>query len=154
VSEAWFGFLGVIVGAAVPLFGEQFVTRREREARQALHEQERRDRRDAFQRDTILALQDAIAAFWPLMMRLREETKHPALFLESVEVTEAHWRINMLRARVFDERLRQLATDIQFQIHAATAASDPDTLEKHALEGDRLLGQMYNRMNTLLEELF
>ena len=59
-------FLGVILGAAiaggVSLWREQVVTGRERAARQAEREQRRKDERDAFQRDTLLALQDTIEA--------------------------------------------------------------------------------------------
>jgi hypothetical protein len=40
VTEALFGFLGVIVGAVVSLLGEQLTARREKEARRALREQE------------------------------------------------------------------------------------------------------------------
>ena len=59
-------FLGVILGAAiaggVSLWREQVVTGRGRAARQAEREQRRKDERDAFQRDTLLALQDTIEA--------------------------------------------------------------------------------------------
>ena len=59
--------LGVILSAAiagsVSLWQVQLSTDREREARRIERDQTRQDVRDAFQRDTILALQDAIAAF-------------------------------------------------------------------------------------------
>jgi hypothetical protein len=57
------GFLGVIVGAAVTGFvtlrQAELATKREREARQLEREQKRKDVVDAFQRETLLALQDA-----------------------------------------------------------------------------------------------
>lgn len=57
--------VGVVLGGAiaggVALRQVQLVTDREREARQAERELVREDARDAFQRDTILALQDAVA---------------------------------------------------------------------------------------------
>ena len=65
MGEAALAFLGVLLDATiagvVALWQVQLVTAREREARQALREQGSKDRRDAFQRDTILALQKAIA---------------------------------------------------------------------------------------------
>jgi hypothetical protein len=63
MGEALLGFLGVIIGAAIAggisLWQVQFVTAREREAQRMHRDQERMDRRDAFQRETLLALQDA-----------------------------------------------------------------------------------------------
>jgi hypothetical protein len=155
VSEAWFGFLGVIVGAAVSLLGEQFTTRREREARQALREQERRDRRDAFQRDAILALQEAIAQFWQSVMTARiEAAGRPLALLGSAEAQALHWRINMLRARIFDDELRGVVKEVLGHIHGAGKASDVAPFEHHARMADRLTRQMDDRVNFLLKDLF
>ncbi len=77
IFAAVIGFLGVIVGAVVTgyvtLRQTQLATRREREAQQMLREQERRDRRDAFQRDTLLALQDALAEIYRCVARDQDE---------------------------------------------------------------------------------
>jgi hypothetical protein len=155
VSEAWFGFLGVIVGAVVSLLGEQFATRREREARQALRHQERTDRRDTFQRETILALQDALAEFLPLVLLLRPKPGPPPtnLLLENAEVSELHWRINMLSARLFDDELRSLVKSLRDEIRRTALEADLDAMETRAREANRLTNQMYDRMNTLLREL-
>jgi hypothetical protein len=57
------GLVGVVLGGAivggVALRHMQLVTDREREVRQVERELGRKDARDGFQRDTILALQDA-----------------------------------------------------------------------------------------------
>ena len=48
---------------------EQVVSRRERDAQEALHRQRRTDERAIFQRDTILAAQDTMAEFVQLIGR-------------------------------------------------------------------------------------
>jgi hypothetical protein len=64
-SEAIFGFIGVLLGSAttaiLTIYREQLVSRREREARQHQRQQDHKDRRDAFQRESIVALQDAVS---------------------------------------------------------------------------------------------
>jgi hypothetical protein len=64
------GALGVVAGSLVSSIGivyrERVVGRREREAQQALREQQLADQRAAFQRETILALQDAMGKLWAL----------------------------------------------------------------------------------------
>jgi hypothetical protein len=67
MSQAVLSFAGVIVGAliagGVSLWRELVVTARERAARAAEREQQLQDVRDAFQRETLLALQDANVDF-------------------------------------------------------------------------------------------
>jgi hypothetical protein len=85
MSQAWFGILGVVVGGlvtgGVSLWREWFITKREREARQALREQERKERRDTFERETLLALQDAVEGTrqGSVALRDRKACRHSAL---------------------------------------------------------------------------
>lgn len=69
--------LGVVLGAAiaggVSLWQVQLITAREREARQTLREQERKDAHDALQRDAILALHDAITAYWQTVLAAHDQ---------------------------------------------------------------------------------
>ena len=62
------GAVGVVAGALVSSVGvvlrERLVGRREREAQEALRLQQLADQRAAFQRDTILGLQEAIGELW------------------------------------------------------------------------------------------
>jgi hypothetical protein len=64
------GALGVAAGALISSVGvvlrERLVSRRERETQQELRKQTLKDQRDAFQRETILNLQDAIGQLWSL----------------------------------------------------------------------------------------
>jgi hypothetical protein len=63
--EAIYGFIGVLLGSAttavLTVYRERLVSTREREARTHQREQDRKDQRDAFQRQSILALQDAVS---------------------------------------------------------------------------------------------
>jgi hypothetical protein len=78
VGQAVLTFFGVILGATIAggisLWQVQLVTRREREARQGIREQESKDRRDAFQRETILALQDVMDML-TAYLRARDEKR-------------------------------------------------------------------------------
>jgi hypothetical protein len=166
VSEAWFGFLGVIVGALVSLFGEQISTRREREARQALRNQERKDRRDAFQRDAILALQDAIAEYERLasvasekaLARGRETGRRTVLTGDEAPLPDgysaAYMRVTMLRARMFDDDLRRVVSDLQHRYSHMVSTTDPDVVREYTLELIPVRRQMEERINVLLKNLF
>ena len=63
--------VGVVVGSVASSLGivlrERVVGRRERETQEALRQQQLADQRAAFQRDTVLALQDAIGELWALL---------------------------------------------------------------------------------------
>jgi hypothetical protein len=64
-AEAVFGVVGVLLGSVstsvVAVYRERLVGRRDREARDHQREQESKARREAFQRESVLALQDAVA---------------------------------------------------------------------------------------------
>jgi hypothetical protein len=165
VSEAWFGFLGVIVGAAVSLIGEQYTTRREREARRALLSQEQKDRRDAFQRDTILALQDALIDLsravrqeWRAMLAEhaasgRWPTK-TAAELGPAGAIEAYWTIGSLRSRVSDPELRSLAGEIREMAYSMIYAHDIGTLVDRLKQENGHMNLFNERVTVLLADLF
>ena len=64
-ASAVYGFIGVLLGsvttAVLTVYREQVVSRREREARERQRMQERQDQRDTLQRQSLLALQDAVS---------------------------------------------------------------------------------------------
>jgi hypothetical protein len=134
--------------------GQQITARREEENRKALRAQELRDRRDAFQRDAILALQEALAQYMPLVISARIEADRPLMPVRVPEAVALGWRINMLRARIFDDDLRRLAKKVQGYIHGASRAADIASLEHHGLMADRATRQMDDRVNALLKDLF
>jgi hypothetical protein len=164
VSEAIFGFLGVIVGAVVSLLGEQFTSRREREARQVLREQDRKDRRDAFQRETILALQDALddlgrAVAQERGKRLAEQAttgRWPVKLVSQAapEYHEARWKVSTLRARIFDPELRRLAGRAHAASDQILLAGDAEDMWERMEQGNEMLLQVDRRVTALLSDLF
>jgi gas vesicle protein len=123
VSEAVIGFLGVLVGAiiagAVALLGEQFALKREREARQAERTQQWQDRRDTFELETLLALQDAVskmrrAVHADYQRKIELMAEQGAWPVRSVHMllpddwVEADDCLIRLHARVFDDELQML----------------------------------------------
>jgi hypothetical protein len=63
--SAVYGFIGVLLGSAatavLTVYREQVISKRERDAREHQRMQERHDQRDTFQRQSLLALQDAVS---------------------------------------------------------------------------------------------
>ena len=100
---------------------EQLVSRRERQAQQELRKQTLKDQRDAFQRDTILSLQDAINQLWAMSAdafnqaaQLHAQTgEWPLIDLtELPDLNKVSHQIKALSARVFDDELRGLADEV------------------------------------------
>ena len=122
MGEAVLGFLGVILGAAIAggisLWQVQLVTKREREAQRRTRVEERRERRDAFQRETRMALHDATSRM--RQATVREHERKTALMkargswsdneepLLPDDWTEAAERLLWLQARLHDQELRQM----------------------------------------------
>jgi hypothetical protein len=156
--QAALTFLGVILGAAiaggVSLWQARLTTEREREARREIRELERKDRLDAFQRDNLIALQDAIAKLWPMVLTMSTDSAEPGPLYRSPEASGLYWRIHTLRSRIFDDELRAVVGDLQRELSRTASAADLVLLEKHVSEGDRLTKQMNERMNVLLKSLF
>jgi hypothetical protein len=168
MGQAALAFLGVLLGAAiaggVSLWQVQLITAREREARQTLREQERADRRDAFQRETILALQDALVDLIRAVSREQER-----MLLEAVrsgegpirtvgrmapEFHEARWIISKLKARIFDPELRDLANRLQNVAVEIISAQTRQALSKWTDRANELLASVHNRVTALLPDLF
>jgi hypothetical protein len=124
---AVFGFLGVLLGSAitavVTLCRDQLTIRHEREARQAQREREREDRREAFQRESLLALQTALselvrAAYREqdrMLAEMQRTGSWPVRRWETPTAegwSDAYIQVQALRARVFDDELRSLAGEV------------------------------------------
>ena len=161
------GALGVVAGAVVSSVGivyrERVVGRREREAQQALREQQVADQRAAFQRDTVLALQDAMGKLWALSadaynraLATRNETGKwpPPEQADLPELNPVSERITALRARVFDDELRSLASELQRSVWCAIEAADWREQDERMKAARDPRNRMLERMNLLLKELF
>jgi hypothetical protein len=166
MGEALLGFLGVILGAAIAggisLWQVQFVTVREREAQRMRREQERTDRRDAFQRETLLALQDATSRM--RHATFQEHTRRSTLNEESWaergeppftdEWIEAAERILWLQARLLDEELRQLVERLRHESANVMTAEVKDVAFKCLQRAATLNVEASVRISTLLRDLF
>ncbi len=131
-AEALYGFVGVLLGSAttavLTIYRERLVSSREREARSHQREQDRQDQRNIFQRQSMLALQDAVSDLVKAvyveqdrmleeMRRTKRRTKRwPSRQWETP--TAAGWEdanllLQVSHARVFDEAIRETARNIR-----------------------------------------
>jgi hypothetical protein len=167
--QAVLALVGVVVGAiiagSVALRQVQLFTDRERVARQVEREQARKDARDAFQRDTFLALQDAVADLLRMVVdfhseavKVEEKTGHwpmPSRFGELPAGFDEHFAcVQGLRARVFDDELRRLVAELNTSILGVLHAGERERaacMVAGLTETDK---QLQERIHVLLKELF
>jgi hypothetical protein len=139
--SAVYGFIGVLLGSAttavLTVYRERLLSAREREAREHQRQQDREDQRNTFQRQSLLALQDAVSdlvkAVFNEQDRMLEEMlrtgRWPARQQETSTATgweDAELRLQVFRARVFDEKLRDLARKIHTEAKESVWASTLD----------------------------
>jgi hypothetical protein len=167
--QAVLSFVGVVLGGAivggVALRQLQLVTDREREARLVERELARKDARDVFPRDTLLALQDAVADLLRMVVSLHDEavkaeekTGHwpepsrldglPADFEEHVVCVQG------LRARVFDDRLRRLVAELTTAALGALHAGDREHAAHLMVGLTETNEQLQERIHVRLNDLF
>jgi hypothetical protein len=123
-SDAIFGFAGVLVGslitAVVTLYRKTLAARREALARHGRLAQERAAQRDAFQRESVLALQaavtDLIGAAYSELDRMIAASASTGVWQArrwqtptAVGRSDALLRLETSRTRVFDDDLRRVA---------------------------------------------
>lgn len=167
VVAAVAGATGVIAGSLVSSVGvvlrERVVGRREREAQQALRLQQLADQRAAFQRETILALQDGLGELWALSAdaynraaatRAKTGEWPPPEQADLPTLNMVSARITALRARVFDDDLRLLVRELQTGVWAAVEASDWSAQEERMVAARDPMNRMQERVHLLLNELF
>jgi hypothetical protein len=167
VVAAVAGATGVIAGSLVSSVGvvlrERVVGRREREAQQALRHQQLADQRAAFQRDTILALQDGLGELWALSAdaynraaatRAKTGEWPPPEQADLPTLNTVSARITALRARVFDDDLRLLVRELQTSLWSAVEASDWSEQEERMVAARDPMNRMQERVHLLLNELF
>jgi hypothetical protein len=160
-ASAVYAFIGVLLGsattAALTVYRERLLSTREREAREQQRQQDQKDQRNTFQRQSILALQDAVSdlikALYDEQDRLLEEMRPTGTWTvrqwetpTATGWTDAQLRLQVFRARVFDEKLRELASDIHEVARKSVWASSPE--EAKALRPR--LGQERERFHDLV----
>jgi hypothetical protein len=168
-AEAVYGFVGVLLGSAttavLTVYRERLVSSRERDARQHQREQDRKDQRDDFQRQSMVSLQDAVSdlvkAVFDEQERMLEERgetgRWPARQWETPTATgwvDAELRLQVSRARVFDEVLRNLARDIRAVGMKAVWASSLDESKQLTPELEQLNEDFNKRVRDALRNLF
>jgi hypothetical protein len=160
-ASAVYGFIGVLLGsaatAALTVYRERLLSTREREARKQQRLQDQQDQRNTFQRQSLLALQDAVSdlvkAVFSEQDRMLEEMRRtsswPARQWETPTATgweDAELRLQVFRARVFDEKLRGLA----HEVHTVARESVWASSLKEAKELSQGLHQGHERFNDLV----
>lgn len=128
MSSAVFGLVGVLLGSlstsVLTIYKERLTTRREQVARDEQYERDRKTTRDTFQRDNILALQNAVSDL--IRAVYQELDRVLAEFNQTGEWTARKWetptatswsdavlRLEMAQARVFDDQLRSLPAQLR-----------------------------------------
>jgi hypothetical protein len=157
-ADAVVGFVGVALGAAstsvLTIYKERFTARREREARDDQRRREREDQRNIFQRETILALQSAVSDLVKsvydeqdrMLVEMEQTSSWPVRRWETPTAAgwaDAEMRLEMLRVRVFDEEISELAGQVR-------AASKKSVWAEHigdAKQSNQLLEQLFENFN-------
>lgn len=144
-ASAVYGFIGVLLGSAttavLTVYRERLLSTREREAREHQSQQDLEDQRNTFQRQSLLALQDAVSdllkALFNEQDRMLEEMRRtgerPARRWETptaIGWEDADLRLKVFRARVFDKKLRDLANEIHEAAEESVWASSSDKAKK------------------------
>jgi hypothetical protein len=152
---------GVVIGSLVSSIGVLF---RER----VVSHRERADRRAAFQRETILALQDAMGEYrrmvWVALEQAhayKRETGHRLVWTtKEVPLPDgyslAYGLVSKLRARTFDDDLRKTVGEIQGLYNDVVFRTDTSlvTEVEDMARVSKLADQMEERVNVLLRKLF
>ncbi|MER6000809.1 hypothetical protein ABT120_19730 [Nonomuraea angiospora] len=169
MGEAIFGLIGVLVGSAmtafVTIYAEHQKGKRETAQSDRQYERERQSARDTFQRDSILTLQSAIAdliksAYAELdrLIAVAEETgQWPARQWETP--TAVGWSAALLllkssRARVFNEEIRSLATELEKVAGDSIWANSLDEAKRHSKRLEPLLDRFNDAIVQTLPSLY
>jgi gas vesicle protein len=154
-------FLGVIVGGVigggVTLVVQLLTSRSNREARRMERQQMLEDAHKAFQRDAILALHAAVAEHWERALDaygVYHMTEPQQGDLRAVmPMKTAYSRLVVARAKVFNDRLRELTKELDEQAGNLSNPDDRAAADAALRDGTRLLTDIESRVNTLLQEL-
>ncbi|MFD0362811.1 hypothetical protein ACFQZZ_15310 [Nocardia sp. GCM10030253] len=168
-AEAWFGFVGVVLGSVttsvLTVYKERITAKRDITVRDQQYERDRKTARDSFQRDSILALQsavrDLINAADQELNRIYSEyertNRWPARQWETPAAAgweDAHLRLEEFAARVFDADLRSLAHKINDAAYHSIWAESPESCKKAYEPIHPLRLQFQQRVTDALPSLY
>jgi hypothetical protein len=163
------GFVGVLVGtvstSTLTIYKERFTAKRERDARDAQIARETQQQRDGFQRESLLALQQAVTDLvtsvydeQDRMLRSMQETgQWPARTWETITArgwSDAEQRLEMLSARVFDEKANELATRVHNAGRNSVWAPTIDEAKASNLILGSSVQEFHQRIRQLLPALY
>jgi hypothetical protein len=164
-AEALYGLTGVLLGSAttavLTIYRERLVGSREREGRHHQREQDRQDQRNAFQRQSVLALQDVVSDLVKavyseqdrMLREMRKSSRWPSRQWETPTVADwenANLLLQAFRARVFDGAIRDIARDIRDTARECIYSGSPD----EAKEANSRLRQLYEQFNDMAAAAF
>lgn len=134
---AIFGFIGVVVGGIITGYftnrGERIRGEKEAALDGAKRQDDRRLDRDKFERQTLVALQDAAGALArAATMAVRTGPHRVRNEITDAEM-DARRLVSTLRSNVADEQIRTLAASLIDAAHTATNAAD------HSVAGQALI---------------
>jgi hypothetical protein len=168
-SEVIFGFVGVVLGSlttsVLTIYKERLTTRREIVFRDQQYERDLKSSRDAFQRESILALQsavfDVIKAVYDeldrMLSEVRETGQWPARQWETPTATgwsAAVLKLESSRARVFDDELRSLAENLRTVAGNSVWAENLDTAKQLSQPLEPLQRQFQEAVTRVLPSLY
>jgi len=169
MSSAVFGLVGVLLGSLstsiLTIYRERLMTRREQLARDEQYERDRKAVRDAFQRESILALQAAIsdlirAAYQELDRVLAELEQTGNWTARTWETpTASGWsdavlRLESAQARVFDDRLRSLAAELRALAGKSIWAESLAVSKRHSRKMEPVYLQFNEVITNVLPSLY
>lgn len=168
-NAAIFSLIGVFLGALVAAFGtlyrEQITTKREREARAEIEAREKRAAVLTFQRESILALQDAIVATvksvyaeQDRMLRDLADTGNWSARQWSTPTaqgwSDAQLGLQASRARVFDEEMRAIAGEIRTTARSSIWAAGVEDAKAANLALTGLVDRFHELVAARLRDLY
>ncbi|MEV0220310.1 hypothetical protein [Streptomyces sp. NPDC050704] len=165
MAAAIFGFVGVLLGSLITsvltIYKDRLAARHEIELRDQQYERDRQAAKDAFQRESILALQTAVtnllkAAYKELdrvLAEFHESGSWPARQWETPTAegwSEAVLQLQLSASRVLDGGLRELAQEIQHAAGDSIWAADLTTARQHS----ERLEPLHVRFNDAVTRIF
>ncbi|MGW6063156.1 hypothetical protein [Streptomyces sp. NPDC055189] len=169
MASAIFGFVGVLIGSLITsiltIYKDRLAARHEIKVRDEQFERDRQAARDAFQRESTLALQTAVFNLFKavyeeldrMLAELHASGSWPARQWETPTAegwSEAVLQLQLSAARVHHEGLRELAGEIQRVAGDAIRAPDLAMSRQHCERLEPLHVRFNDTANRIFASLF
>lgn len=166
--SGWFPVVTLIAGYGLKFTSDLVQNRwgvaKEREARKAARAEKRYERRSAFQRETLLALQEAVQklgrataqANFHDEMAARTGTPWRKTRLPDdldTQYFEAQTQTALLSARVRDDQVRKLVADYKTEAAAVALSFDSDDAHQHLLQMMAVSEVLHEKIGKLIRSI-